>query len=135
VECHEVFEYDYKTKTQRLIGLQALCYACHSVKHFGRGGRKDKADMLAHICKINGWSLEAATSHMRKQFRVYEQRSEEAWVKMDFSYLKKHFNTRVRQETPAQRRKRLKEIKQIGALKQERMKKDQVQPVMQPSVV
>jgi hypothetical protein len=113
VECHEIFKYDDATQTQVLVGLQALCYDCHKVKHFGMGTAKDNAQsVLAHLCEVNGWSLEAAISHKRKQFRIWRERSELEW-KMDFSFLKRHFNTRVKRETAAQRRQRLEKIKQM----------------------
>jgi hypothetical protein len=116
VECHEVFHYDEATQTQKLVGLQAVCWRCHRVKHFGMGEAKDNAeDVLAHLCEINGWSREAATSHKRKQFRVWKERSELEW-KMDFSFLKKHFNTRVKPETPTQRRERMEKIARMKSL-------------------
>src|SRR5574337_1863360 len=35
VECHEIWEYDEKNRTQKLAGMIALCPDCHMVKHFG----------------------------------------------------------------------------------------------------
>lgn len=35
VECHEIWNYDNKTKIQKLVGFISLCPLCHKVKHFG----------------------------------------------------------------------------------------------------
>lgn len=118
VECHEVFNYDEATQTQKLVELQALCYRCHMVKHFGMGQAKDNAkSVLAHLCQVNGWSPEAATNHMRKQFRVWRERSELEWT-IDLSYLKNHFNASAKTESPSQRCKRIKKIQRVQSLAQ-----------------
>ena len=61
VECHEVWAYDDTTAAQRLMRLQALCPACHEVKHYGYTrvrGREWHA--LTHLARVNGWPLEEA---------------------------------------------------------------------------
>ena len=56
VECHEVWFYDDKTLTQKLVRLIALCPRCHEVKHIGlakRRGRLNKA--LEHMAGLKSW--------------------------------------------------------------------------------
>jgi hypothetical protein len=36
MNCHEMWIFDDKKHTQKLIGLIALCTKCHDVKHLGR---------------------------------------------------------------------------------------------------
>lgn len=55
VECHEVWDYDEKTAIQRLKKVEAICPACHEVKHIGLAQIKGRyKQALAHMCKVNG---------------------------------------------------------------------------------
>ena len=89
VEAHEVWEYEIKMPrvVQRLVGLIALCPACHEVKHIGRAeaiGRLRPA--VAHLKKVNGWTEEHAMDHLETAFAVWNVRSELPW-ELDISYL------------------------------------------------
>lgn len=103
VECHEVWEYDEQTETiedyrgnkfpivteriQRLVGLIALCPACHEVKHIGRAeatGHLERA--LTHLAKVNGWTLNLAAQYADGAFRQWRERSRYEWT-LDISYL------------------------------------------------
>ncbi len=87
VECHEVWDYNHKTKVQKLIGLVALCPACHQVKHFGLAqiqGREKQA--LAQMKKVNGWTEREAREHVRDAARLWNERSTYEWT-LDLSWL------------------------------------------------
>ena len=59
IECHEAWEFNIKTKTQKLKYLVCLCTKCHRAKHFGHTyltghGR----EAIRHLMKVNDWTLE-----------------------------------------------------------------------------
>jgi hypothetical protein len=76
VECHEVWSYEFEKKIQRLVGFEALCPACHNVRHY----------MLAEIKGMDG----AARNHMMKvndwtRSQVWEcvGRVKNDWLKLE----------------------------------------------------
>lgn len=96
VECHEIWEFDEKEQTQKLVRLIALCPDCHAVKHFGRTqvvGNMDKA--VEHILKVNGWTKKQLMDHLDEAFRLWRQRMAIQW-QLDLSYLK---NYNLKKET------------------------------------
>ena len=87
VECHERWDYNEETKTQTLVGLIALCPACHQVKHIGRtqaSGRME--DAVNHLMKTNEWDGETALTYIEGVFEVWWRRSEEEWT-LDISWI------------------------------------------------
>ena len=87
VECHEVWDYDESNKIQRLVGLVALCPACHEVKHMGRSmsvGKGDKAKR--HLMKINGWSASDVEYYIEAMFELWYRRNQEDWT-LDLQWL------------------------------------------------
>lgn len=87
VDCHEIWEYDDERQIQTLVGLIALCPACHEVKHLGRAmqvGNGDRA--VAHLMKVNGWNEDAAERYCMLVFRIWEMRSQYEW-ELDISFL------------------------------------------------
>jgi hypothetical protein len=80
LECHEIWEYNEKTYTQKLIGLIALCPLCHQVKHIGRAlamGRGTKT--YDHMAKVNKWTLSDIQQHIDEAFLEYNLRSKHEW--------------------------------------------------------
>lgn len=87
VECHERWEYDDKNHIQKLIGLEALCPRCHEVRHLGRAfqvGNGPRA--LAHLIRVNRWSVDQATDHVEQAFDKWKQRSRFQW-RLDLTWL------------------------------------------------
>jgi hypothetical protein len=96
VECHEVWEYNWTGKIQRLIGLMALCPDCHRVKHFGLATIQGKAEeALAHLCKVNGWSKDRAIRHVNEAADIWEKRSAVEW-NLDVTCLKFMYRSAVK---------------------------------------
>ena len=98
VECHEVWFYDDKTLTQKLVRLIALCPSCHEVKHIGlakRRGRLNKA--LAHMTRVNQWHISRAEIYRRNMFTLWKRRSLFRW-KLDLSYLNDTFSIRIKEK-------------------------------------
>lgn len=87
VECHEIWNYDEETLTQKLIGLISLCPKCHMVKHIGRsiaiGGENICYRQLA---KVNKWTQTQIQNHIVESFDRHKTLSKHQW-KLDISIL------------------------------------------------
>jgi len=87
VECHEIWNYDEETLTQKLIGLISLCPKCHMVKHIGRsiaiGGENICYRQLA---KVNKWTQTQIQNHIVESFDRHKLLSKHQW-KLDISIL------------------------------------------------
>lgn len=87
VECHEIWNYDEETLTQKLIGLISLCPKCHMVKHIGRS----IAIGVENICyrqlaKVNKWTQTQIQNHIVESFDRHKTLSKHQW-KLDISIL------------------------------------------------
>lgn len=95
VECHEVFAYDDERHVQKLVGLLALCPACHTVKHIGLAGVRGKSGAaLAHLARVNRWSRNDAELYIEACFEIWYRRSRHQW-ELDLSYLEQLKNARL----------------------------------------
>ena len=98
VECHEVWHYDDKTQTQKLVRLIALCPSCHRVKHIGLAWRQGKEkEALAHLAEVNQWHITRAETYRRNMFALWKRRSFFAW-KLDLSYLDERFGLKIEEK-------------------------------------
>ena len=98
VECHEVWFYDDKMLTQKLVRLIALCPSCHEVKHIGlakKRGRLNKA--LEHLARVNQWHISHAEFYRRNMMTFWKRRSFFCW-KLDLSYLDETFGIRIEEK-------------------------------------
>jgi 5-methylcytosine-specific restriction endonuclease McrA len=87
VECHEVWRYDERTRTQILVRMIALCPACHEVKHMGFAGVRGRGKRARdHLAKVNGWTDEQVLAHISEAFATWARRSKVSW-KLDLSGL------------------------------------------------
>lgn len=89
VECHEVWNYDFKKKIQKLERLIALCPSCHEVKHFGLAtvrGRKEIAK--EHFMKVNNITSKQADKAIKEAFEEWNRKNTIQW-KLDISNLEK----------------------------------------------
>ena len=80
LECHEIWKYNDKTKTQTLKGLISLCPRCHQVKHMGRTiiiGKQ--AEAFAHLEKVNGWDHKQVVDYVAESFAKHSERSKHQW--------------------------------------------------------
>lgn len=90
VECHEVFAYDDERYVQKLVRLVALCPACHEVKHIGLAGvRGRRREALAHLARVNGWSVADAELYVEACMEMWHRRSCHEW-QLELSYLKQY---------------------------------------------
>ena len=57
--CHEIWQYDDETWTQKLTGFIALCKMCHHCKHLGHAnilaqkGELDYEQVVQHFIRVN----------------------------------------------------------------------------------
>lgn len=87
VECHEQWEYDVSTNTQKLVGLIALDPACHSVKHIGLAQIQGRYEpTIKHFMKVNGLTRTEAEYEVNKAFQIWNDRNNIKW-NVDISLL------------------------------------------------
>lgn len=94
LECHEQWQYDLDTNTQKLVNLLSICPMCHKVFHYGlskRTGYGDKA--YQHLKKVNGWNDTQADLYISQVNADIKRRSKVDW-QLDLTFLnspKYHF--------------------------------------------
>jgi len=85
LNCHEIWEYDDKTHTQKLDGFIALCNMCHHVKHIGLAGilasqgKLNYEKVIEHFMKVNKCDRRTFEVHKKKAFEKYHERSQFQW--------------------------------------------------------
>lgn len=87
VEAHEIWHYNDEELRQTLMGLIALCPACHRCKHMGFAlstGRLEPA--LKHMSRVNQWPMELTYEYVERQFQIHGIRSRFKW-EVDTSWL------------------------------------------------
>lgn len=103
-DCHEVFEYDDRTRIQKLTALMSLCRFCHEAKHYGLAMRCGRgAEAFAQLRKVNGWNAAEAIEYLLKQFEICAERSNFLWT-LDLKLLEQRFEISVAPELPEQRK-------------------------------
>jgi hypothetical protein len=89
VECHEKWQYHDQKRIQALTDMLALCPSCHEVKHIGLAESRGRVnEALAHLAKVNEWSLADARYYAEGAFELWAQRSLHVWT-LDISMLNK----------------------------------------------
>lgn len=87
VECHEIWHYDDDQHIQTLIGLVALCPACHECKHMGFANVRGRGEIAtAHLAQVNAWTMKQAQVYVGDCFEVWMERSQYQW-ELDITYL------------------------------------------------
>lgn len=86
--CHEVWEYNMRTKIQTLVGLLCLCEKCHLVKHFGYAQVKGRdREAIKHLMEVNKCSLKRAQEHVFSSMNVWADRSTISWqINIDYAH-------------------------------------------------
>jgi hypothetical protein len=130
VECHEIFEFDDRTHTQKLVGLVALCPACHNAKHFGLAQMKGQEQAaLDQLEKVNRWTQDEFDLYIDEVFSDWRRRSEHKW-NIDLSFLKENFGIEVKGESAQNRAVRrvaaYEVIKQHGETSSEFLKNEEI---------
>lgn len=65
---------------QRLVGLIALCGACHETQHSGLAELNDRWDsVIATLCRVNGWDRADAEADIERSRERYRHLSNIEW--------------------------------------------------------
>ena len=89
VECHEQWSYEThgREHVQRLVGLLALCPACHQVKHIGLAQLRGQGEAAwAHFLRVNNIDDAQGRDIMMRLVDEYEERSRVKW-RQDISWI------------------------------------------------
>lgn len=92
LECHEVWFYDNKNKTQSLIKLTAICPLCHQVKHLGltsKLGSEYRERAIQRFQEINNLTIEDSTLYISYFWQQWKERNKHEW-KLDISLLESY---------------------------------------------
>lgn len=90
VECHEIWDYDERNLIQKLVGMIALCPACHMVKHIGLAKLQGKGELaIKHLMKVNKMNKEDVEKYVTEAFQTWAERSKKQW-KLDISHLSEY---------------------------------------------
>lgn len=83
VEAHEKWSYETAEQGlgyQTLEAIEALCPACHEVKHYGLAqvrGRDRQA--RGHLARVNAWSPEEVREHIQREQELFVTRYQAVW--------------------------------------------------------
>lgn len=87
LECHERWHYNDQTFVQTLLGLEALCFQCHRVRHLGFAFTQGKQlDALIWLTVVNDWLPEDLREYVDGVFDEHAKRSQHPWT-LDLSWL------------------------------------------------
>jgi hypothetical protein len=80
IECHEIWDYDDDRLVQRLVGMIALCPACHEVNYFGFARvRGIDGRAFEHLATVNGWTAAVTQLYLDGVFELWAWRSDRGW--------------------------------------------------------
>lgn len=89
LQCHEQWMYDDEALVQTLVGLHALCEACHVAKTPGRAAWLASTDpryshlpeqILTRLVDLNGWARHVAVAYVAWSGAVNRERSRFTWT-------------------------------------------------------
>lgn len=107
LECHEVWRYNENSdlsaacRTQVLQGLEALCPACHRVKHLGFADKQGWLERsLEHLARVNGIGMREARAYLDWAYREQRRRSTMRF-EQDIGWFRERFPGRLRAERAA----------------------------------
>lgn len=91
-ECHEVWQYDNKTKNQKLLKLEALCTLCHKIKHIDQHiTEKDEFDSLLQLYAVlNDITLEESMNDFNRNLSIRKSLDTTLFSVIDMSILKEY---------------------------------------------
>jgi len=87
VECHEVWVYNERKKTQTLLKFQCICPLCHITKHLGLSLILDSYERsVERFTELNNLTSTKAKKLIDQTFKQHKVRSRTKW-KLDISLL------------------------------------------------
>lgn len=98
VECHEIWDYNFFRKEQKLVRTEALCPNCHQVKHIGFALKNGKyGEARDWLIQINGYSFQQAENYISACFSEWDRKSQSEW-NLNLSWLKETFDIKVKEK-------------------------------------
>ena len=87
VEAHEIWHYNDQERRQTLMGLIALCPACHKCKHMGFARATGMLEVsMKHMSHVNKWPKELVEAYVMREFEIHRLRDQLKWT-VDTSWL------------------------------------------------
>ena len=91
LQAHEVWDFNNKTKVQKLVDIIPLCFQCHMVKHIGFAqvaeGRNMHERLIKHFMEVNKCERVDYQKHLAAEVKKFEDRSRYDW-QLELSKLK-----------------------------------------------
>lgn len=81
-DCHEIWDFDATAfrAVQRLVGVIALCGACHETQHSGLAELNDRWEsVIATLCRVNGWDRADAEADIERSRERHRDLSNAEW--------------------------------------------------------
>ncbi|MDQ1176688.1 hypothetical protein [Microbacterium sp. SORGH_AS_0421] len=81
-DCHEIWAFDEveSRSVQRLVGVIALCGACHETQHSGLAELNDRWEsVITTLCRVNGWDRADAEADIERSRERYRDLSNTEW--------------------------------------------------------
>lgn len=81
-DCHEIWAFDVAVSraVQRLLGVIALCGACHETQHSGLAELNNRWEsVIATLCRVNGWDRPDAEADIERSRERYRELSSIEW--------------------------------------------------------
>ena len=80
IEAHERWEYNYETKTQKLVRLIGLCKLCHSTTHFGLSRMNGMEQKVSnHLKTVRNFNIEELKEHIDVAYTIWLERNNLEW--------------------------------------------------------
>ena len=97
LEAHEKWSYDDEKALQKLVGVTALCHACHEVKHISRTQLMGRGmEAMEHFMKVNQCTQMDFHAALNEANEEYLRRNRvEGWV-TDVTWLKDKFDIKLK---------------------------------------
>jgi hypothetical protein len=91
LQAHEIWDFNDKSKIQKLINIIPLCFMCHMVKHIGfaslTAGKVTNERLIKHFMDVNKCDRITYQKHLKKVVADFEDRSHFEW-QLDLTKLK-----------------------------------------------
>jgi len=91
LQAHEIWKFNKRSHTQKLVDIVPLCFLCHMVKHIGYASLVSKRPMnqrlIKHFMDINGCDRKTFQKHLKAAIKNFDNLSRYEW-KLDLEKLK-----------------------------------------------
>ena len=86
LHCHEVWQYNPRTRYQHLAGFRALCPACHAATHITHASNRRRQALLRHYVVTNRLKLEEGRGDLEAAIRRQHWLDRLSWTLIYSNY-------------------------------------------------